>query len=1010
MKDMRIGLVGVFIGWLLIWPGRLHAQWTDVSFEHYTTDEGLSSNYITALLKDRRGFLWIGTSNGLNRFDGLHFKAYKRTHSYYRKDKDGLLGNYVVNHGLTEAPDGFLWVSTNRGLYRFDPVRERFQVIPMPSLSDQLADNDFVSPLAIDRQGDGWFSTKEQLYRIDLKTLALTAFPVPFVEPNSYADPFFDQSGHFWVQHEGALYRFNPHTRQYTHIIGNDRNHPDQQVWVSTLYQTPQQTLFVLFYNRGPMAYDPVTDRLLPLPGTDAGALSMTADQQPGGEPFFWLGDTRRGLVVYVPSQQKTLPVRSQTQDPMSHNGGVVGCLYRDPKSGIVWIGTNKGLEKVDPFAIKFRRELLRSRTPVNTTGDFIPVVQQDNRQDDRYWLLVREKGLYVWQRGKDEPHLVPFPEEPAERDVRGLTQDHDGNVWIGTNNGVFIYNPSRKSWRSALKGHFIQTLCLDDKGRVWIGAGKGRLFYADPLTDRIEPRALLWPNEEPINFGSMLADRQHRIWIHTFEGLFLFDPDRNMLRKLRLKTARPVIQTSDRLQSSFHVDRQGRIWQSGIGFVVCADSNGHVLSTYLLENGLLADHVFGIQDDNRGHIWMMTDNMLHELDPATGRFRYYDKGNGLIEKAVFMPSAITVNRQGELFFGFQGAFNYVHPDRLRRNSLPPPVVVTGVRVNNQRRIWHPGETLALHPGETTLTVEFAALNFSRAQHNRYTYQLTGFDRKPVDTDNQQATYTNLAPGHYALVIKAANNDGVWNTTGLTIPVEVIPAYYQTWWFTLLIIALLAGAGYLAYRYRSQQKARIEAIRNRIAKDLHDDMGSTLSSIRIFSDVLQLQLTGSAPEAIPVLQRISQSATSLSESMQDIIWTIRTHQDTLDDVVIRMREFGLKMAEARDIAFRMDVMESFQPLKPDMAQRRNLYLIFKESINNAIKYAQCTAINVDLRVIHGQLQLTIQDNGQGFDPATVREGNGLQNLRQRALEINGTLSIESVRGQGTTIRLMAKTG
>ncbi len=994
--------------WLLVRPYAAQAQWTDVSFEHYTSEDGLSGNCVTALLKDRRGFLWAGTSNGLNRFDGLQFKNYKRTHSYYRKGKDGLLGNYIVNRGLTEDPDGFIWVSTNRGLHRFDPLRERFESIPIPPLSDQFADNDFVSPLAIDKQGYGWFASRDQLYRIDLKTLQLTAFPVPFVEPNSYADPYFDQWGHFWVQHEGALYRFNPQTRQYTHVIGSDRRHRDQQVWVAGLYQTPDKKLFVLFYNRGPMAYDPATDRLLPLPGANAGALSMAADQQPGGGPFFWLGDTQHGLAVYVPLLKKTLPVTAQAQDPLSHNGGIVACLYRDPQSGILWLGTNKGLEKVDPFAIRFKRKVLYSQTPVNTTGDFVTMIRQDNRQDNRYWLAVREKGLFVWNRGEDEPHLIPFPGEPAERDTRGLAQDAAGHIWVSTNNGVLIYDPVHKRWRSELENTFVQTVCADHKGRVWIGTNKGRLYWADPVSQRIEPWDLPWPNPEPVQFGSMQADQQHRLWIHTFEGLFRFDPDRNMLRKLKLKAAGPGIQTSDRLQSCFHIDRQGRIWQSGIGFVVCADSTGRVLSTYRLENGLQADHVFGMEDDARGHIWMMTDNMLHELDPRTGRFHYYDKGNGLFDKTVFMPSYPMINRQGELFLGFPGAFNYVQPDRLRRNLLPPPVVITGITVNAQRRYWQPGQTLALHPGETTLTVEFAALNFSRAQHNRYTYQLTGFDKKPVPTENRQATYTNLAPGSYALVIRAANNDGVWNVAGITVPVEVMPAYYQTWWFKLLMIVLVAGTGYAVYRYRSEQQKRIELIRNRIAKDLHDDMGSTLSSIRIFSDVLQLQLAETKPEAVPVLQRISQSAAGLSESMQDIIWTIRSNQDTLDDVVIRMREFGLKMAEARQIAFRMEVTDSFQPLKLDMARRRNLYLIFKESINNAIKYAQCTAITVDLRVVQGSLQLTIQDNGKGFNPAAVREGNGLPNLRQRAQEIAGTLSVESAPGQGTTIRLMVK--
>jgi signal transduction histidine kinase len=235
----------------------------------------------------------------------------------------------------------------------------------------------------------------------------------------------------------------------------------------------------------------------------------------------------------------------------------------------------------------------------------------------------------------------------------------------------------------------------------------------------------------------------------------------------------------------------------------------------------------------------------------------------------------------------------------------------------------------------------------------------------------------------------------------------VIPAYYQTLWFKLLILAVIIGALWGIYRNRQIQQQRVARIRDRIAKDLHDDIGSTLSSIRIFSDVVQTQIADVRPESVPLLERISANATTLAESMQDIIWTIKVRHDGLDDVVSRMREFGLRLTEAKGVKFTMTVTEPFPVLKLNVEQRRNLYLIFKESVNNAVKYADCTRVDVTLHVTGRQLHVLIQDDGQGFDPATVRSGNGLANLQTRAHDIRAKLDVRSAPGAGTSISLTA---
>ncbi|GAB4034950.1 hypothetical protein GCM10028774_22990 [Spirosoma jeollabukense] len=973
------------------------------SFEHFTTDQGLPSDYVTAILKDRRGFLWVGTTNGLSRFDGLTFKTYRR-----QNGPGGMLGSYIVDSGLTEDKEGFLWVATNRGLYQFDPIRERFQLVPVPTQRDGQADNDYTSPLRFDKQGFGWFSSKYKLYRLEPNTLRLTAFPLPAVIDNAYAEPYFDYAGRFWVNQAGHLYRFESTTGRYRPALAASKGRSDSLVQLRALYED-DKGLLLITTDRGVFRFDAQLDQFAPytlLPQTSIHTLQP--DNLPDGQPFWWMGGGPTGLAAYVPATKQQVNFSHFPNDRFSYNGGTAICFYRDSQTGILWIGTNRGLEKVDPYAIKFGRKLLATD---NTQKTFVTVVRQDWRDDNRYWLAVRGAGLFSWNRQTSE--LQPIPMNRASRgaayDALNVVQDTGGRVWVGMPQGVGRYDPA--TGQTQFIHHFlpnrerqaISVTYADHHGRIWLGSEHDGLFYYDPTADQIRA----WPLPVPAGLGfvrRIQEDSRGRIWVLTGLGLYCLDPTRGQTRHIVLHGS--PIQPTDRIHSTFSIDRTDHVWMSGIGFVARADTTGRIDQTYTLSNGLQADHVFSITEDNRGHIWMATDDRLHELNPKTGQFTYYDKGSGLIEKMVFVPGEITLNRQGELFIGYPGGFNYVQPNDLHRNLVPPPVVITGLKVNNIARSI--GEPLNLQPGETTLTIEFAALNFSQPEKNRYAYQLVGFDNDWVSSDSRIATYTNLEPGHYTFRVKAANNDGVWNQRGATLGFRVVPAYWQTGWFRVLCVALVVAVLYAIYRYREGQRRRLERIRDRIAADLHDDMGSTLSSIRIFSDVVQQQIAPVRPEAVPVLQRISTSATTLSESMQDIIWTIQTKNDSLADVVTRMREFGLKMAEAKNIQFQMQVSDSFDSLRLNVEQRRNLYLIFKESLNNAVKYAEASRIDVSLNVTAKQLRLVIQDNGRGFEAATVRTGNGLPNLQKRADEIKGQLTLTSAPEQGTKIELTMK--
>ena len=439
------------------------------------------------------------------------------------------------------------------------------------------------------------------------------------------------------------------------------------------------------------------------------------------------------------------------------------------------------------------------------------------------------------------------------------------------------------------------------------------------------------------------------------------------------------------------------------MGYLAKLDKQGEVVNLYDDKTGYTATSVYGLVEDPYGFFWIATDNRLHRLNPSTGHFDYFDKNDGLFNNKI--ADGFYMSNEGELFIGFNGAINSINTGNIAFNKKQPVVFVSRLDVKGQLRNFDAENKITIKPGERNIIVEFAALNYSQSQKNRFGFWLEGYDSTWRYTGERILNLMNLEGGNHKLHVKASNNDGVWSKENI-YEFKVIPPFQKTIWFRLLIFAIIAGLVSLIFVYRKQQTKRMEKIRNRIATDLHDDMGSTLSSIRIFSDVAKKQIEEVKPETVQLLDRISNNATSLSENMQDIIWTIRSDNDTLEDLVSRMREFGLRVCDAKHIRFNTMVSQSFKASKLSLEQRRNLYLIFREALNNAVKYAESTQIDLILNLKRRFLKMELNDNGKGFDIAAIKRGNGLNNLEKRAKEINGQIEIKSVPGKGTCINLM----
>jgi len=287
---------------------------------------------------------------------------------------------------------------------------------------------------------------------------------------------------------------------------------------------------------------------------------------------------------------------------------------------------------------------------------------------------------------------------------------------------------------------------------------------------------------------------------------------------------------------------------------------------------------------------------------------------------------------------------------------------------------------------------------------------LEGFDKDWVYTDASKrfVTYTNLDPGDYTFKVKASNNDGVWNETPTAVRLIITPPYWKTWWFTLLCVLTGACIVFAIFYLRLQKLRDIHRIRNKIASDLHDDLGATLSSISIMSELANQQIKGQSPQASSLLEKIGSSSRNMIESVNDMVWAINPKNDSFENIIKRMRTFAAEILSAKDIAFHFDFDKNVLQSKLKMDIRRNFYLIFKEAVNNIAKYSYAANAFVMIWNRESNLKMTIRDDGNGFDPDSVLRGNGLTNMQQRAEGIKARFNLESIPGKGTIVELEFK--
>jgi len=979
------------------------AQPSNSSFLHYTTDQGLSNDHVLCINKDKLGFLWVGTVNGLNRFDGRTFKVFHHDPKNPNTIPDGNIT------GITVAPDGMLWVGTSGGLCVIDPFWLSIKQIPLPENSDTI-NNDIATEVEFDAEGMAWTTTETAIYKINPKTEEIE-YTYKTDSPNvGWYGMMIDRKGRIWMMKD-YLHRFDPSTQTMKIFKGGN-----QHFGALSMVEDARGQIWAGTWGWGIVKYDEEQDTFQRFRQQETLAMMLLPDNTASGRPFFWVGGGHSGLCIFYPDKEEYLWFHPDTRDPYTHNNYLAKFFFKDQSSGDIWIGTEVGLEQFAPATLRFGRAMI---PPEKDMGQFSLVsgVVQDNTDDtgQRYFVAVWGVGLFRWDKVSGNFERIQSKTKLTAGSNFNLYQDSKGNIWGVQKDGTARYNPRTGEWKDYMvkfnhpeRNNVFWCSLEDKKGNIWFGSNKEGLFRYNEITDQVEQAFFSEEYTDATKYLHVMQiseDHSGNLWLAcNASGLIRYNPVTHEAKRFLYPG-----QKYNLLCNGVIVGKDGHIFVGCYTDFLELDGEGKLIRQFNQQNGLKTNRTYYLVEDQQGKIWFNSVYLLHCYDPKEASFTYYGKTDGLFSNSV--TDGLSITSSGEIFVGFQNAFNYFYPHLLRRNAEPPPIAVTSIKVMNKERSVSTsaeGDTfLLLRPGEDFFEVEFAALNFNQQERNRYAYQLEGFNKDWIFTDRPVATFTNLNGGTYTLHMKAANNDGVWNERGVDLQIRVNPSFYKTTWFPLTILVILGGMAFVFLWFRRQQRKRLEKFRESLARDLHDEMGSTLSSIRFFSEYAGQQIVDK-PHVTPMLQRISQSATNLSESMQDIIWAMQTDHDQLEDLTTHMMEFGFRLFEARNIKFITHITDGFSgtQLKPEI--RRNVYLIFKEAVNNIAKYSEASQVEFDFAMKEGSLVMRIKDDGKGFDMESIQaegSGNGLKNMKRRAIEIGGKLDITSQPGIGTSIIL-----
>ncbi|MEM1321002.1 MAG: two-component regulator propeller domain-containing protein [Bacteroidota bacterium] len=1036
---------------LLIWCcGWLGLTAQEYSFTAVTIEDGLSQSTVNAMVQDQRGFLWIGTQDGLNCYDGHRFKVYKKDPF----DTSSIADNYISN--LYVDYKDRLWIGTMKGgLSMLDARRERIRNYDHEAGdSGSLSDNR-VNLLFEDRQSRLWVATPKGFDQIieqadgklHFKRHQFLRDKRPSAGGFTITSVLEEDYDHWWVTtFSGVFYCRLDEDGQIVEV-----EHPlstwfqeEGQSWgriAGRICKDRQGRLWV-GSQRGLICYTPSTAAIqtYELGNNEPGYKSVRIFDICLTTNDKLLVAGNNGLHVlnyadgaYASSFQQIRPGEQERLRSFKHPMTI---LEDRLHKGLYWVGTDlSGLVRVYERKKKFQTDYLEVLKSDYEISSSVFQIVEDTL--NRLWLGTPD-GIAIYDKQKSKYRF--FPEINCKNfrikaaSLNTLFRDAEGTIWAGTYNGPLRLYFNRRGMLCA--DHYLQgyecespaVFSIYEEAEVYYLGSFAGINFLDKSTNTIEPCPIIFDTVQQERFDytytSFLRDKDSNLWVGTSRGLLFFRDLQGSLRDHKNKT--PEFYHYDRNDKNSLVDdhinhimedRSGEVWLATMNGLVKAHptSKGMHFESYSEKDGLANNVVYGMLEEADGyHIWLSTNNGLSRFDPRNGRFYNFNLRDGL-QSNEFNAHAFYKNDEGELFFGGINGVTRFFPDQIQLEEQMPPVWITDLTTFSGRHYnlldIANRSSIKLDYYENSFSVHFTGLDFLYPDELNYYYDLEGgYARNMPIGNNQQLNFNALAPGEYSLCVKAASKDGVFNYLGDSIHICILAPFWQTSWFYAFLVLstlLLAGLGYhLVYRFKLRKVAEIDAVRKLAAQDFHDELGSKLSIISMYSELTKKQLNGAVKYAPTYLNKVITTSNSLYDSMKDMLWALNPEQDTIHDLFLHLKDFGEELFSHSETDFHSLGIESDwgDKLLP-MQYKRHILLIFKEAMNNSLRHSKASTITLKMSNVRNILTVEVGDNGKGFQETMGHRGEGLNNMESRARRISGKLFV-STSSTGTLVKLV----
>jgi signal transduction histidine kinase/ligand-binding sensor domain-containing protein/DNA-binding NarL/FixJ family response regulator len=810
-------------------------------FEHLSVNDGLAQETVLSIVQDPDGFMWFGTQSGLSRYDGYRFTNFRNVVG----DPKSLLNNWV--RVLTVDRKGRLWIGTDGGLALYHPENGSFSSYLPDEPAKRGNGNRHIHAIVDDGKDGLWLATGDGLQHFDIASGRFATWHhVPGVTDSLASDNIsslaLDKDGRLWIGTTSGLDSLDPDLMRFAHHRSPQGGKHDviqallidagQRLWIGSMGGLERRALAGgkgLGQGQGEAA--PVRFGAADgMPPGEVNVLYQDVERQ------IWVGTHDRGLYRWLPAAGRFEQHAHRITDNYSLGDNQVSSLYGD-RVGTFWVGTwYGGVSRADLGGGGFARIVRGPDLPITLNDNKVRGIAWDGA--GKLWLATNG-GLHHFDpvTREEKTYRLAAGEAGVSGDemATSLAIGRDGSPWVGVRNGVARLDPNsgRFTRRTLVPGeieaNYVRNLMVARDGILWI-ASRGGLHRLDPdsgklTTYRHDPAVGASLADNMVR--PMLEDRHGRLWVGTFDGLDLLDRATGKFRHFRHDPGDPTSLSHDEIHYLLE-DHLGNLWVGtavGLNKMVVGSDGTPRFQRYTSRDGMNDDAVAAMLEDQDGQIWVSTSSNIARLDPVSGAWRNYDAADGTIEGAYFDASCLRAP-DGTLYFGGNNGITAFHPRALHDNLIAPRAVITGLQIFGepvQKR--HPGlqgwpieraAGITLPASDSVFSLEFSALHFAAPQRNRFAYRLVGFDQDWIaaDAGKRFATYTNLDPKTYVFQVRAANKDGVWSDAPASFEITVLPPYWKTWWFRMLVALLVVGIGYGIFRIRvdalSRQKALLE--------------------------------------------------------------------------------------------------------------------------------------------------------------------------------------------------------